>query len=41
MSRHVAAVVSSIVEDGFDWRIAGSKNGASYGKGSYFATDAT
>lgn len=32
-------IVDPICQQGFDWRLSGSKHGARYGKGSYFATD--
>ena len=30
-----------ICQQGFDWRLSGSKHGARYGKGSYFAVEAS
>ena len=30
-----------ISQQGFDWRLSGSKHGARYGKGSYFAVEAS
>ena len=33
--------VDVICKDGFDWRIAGISSGTAFGKGSYFARDAS
>ena len=34
-------IVEPICQQGFDWRLSGSKHGARYGKGSYFAVEAS
>jgi poly [ADP-ribose] polymerase 7/11/12/13 len=36
-----SANVDVICEQGFDWRICGSRNGTAYGKGTYFAVAAS
>lgn len=34
-------IVDPICQQGFDWRLSGSKHGARYGRGSYFAVEAS
>ena len=34
-------IVEPICQQGFDWRLSGSKHGARYGKGSYFAVESS
>ena len=36
-----AQFIDAICEQGFDWRVAGSSNATLYGKGTYFARDAS
>lgn len=35
------AIIDPICQQGFDWRLSGSKHGSRFGKGSYFALEAS